>query len=431
MCATNAFYYALREPLFSHIFSFFLFTLLLRLTENLWSNPDTKKFCLAAIVAGLIFLVRPSNIIFLAILLFLGISSYQDLVQRLRFIFKPLNLLSFIIIFIIVISPQLIYWKFLSGSFLFYSYENEGFIHWNDPKIFEVLFAANNGLLIYSPAYLLAFAGLFVMIFRKEPDRWLLPAITLVFLYMVSSWHSWNYGCSFGQRSFIDYLPLFGIPMASLLNWIFKQFYPVVMTLVMAVILYLMYVNISLSSVYPKCFVGDFWEYRVYWYHYYRAKVFPVYQQRDVHTWFDDFEEGKSGIFSRKRAREFQGAYSGKFVSAINQPTEYSDSFILDLDTLQPAGTLLETEVNLRYYFPGPPGKTVIVCSLEDTTGVFFYKTYPVYEDERIKPETWRDVKARFTMQANPTRGVMKVYAWRMEGSSVYLDDIQVRISSF
>jgi hypothetical protein len=34
-------------------------------------------------------------------------------------------------------------------------------------------------------------------------------------------------------------------------------------------------------------------------------------------------------------------------------------------------------------------------------------------------------------MQANPTRGVMKVYAWRMEGSSVYLDDIQVRISSF
>ena len=165
--ATNAYYYALREPLFSHIYSFFLFSLLLLLTDNLWTNPGTKKFCMAAVVSGLIFLVRPANILFLAILPFLGLASFKDLQNRLRFIFKPINLVSYILLFIIVILPQLIYWRFISGSFLFYSYENEGFIYWNSPKIIGVLFSPNNGLLLYSPAYLLIFTGLLVLIIRK------------------------------------------------------------------------------------------------------------------------------------------------------------------------------------------------------------------------------------------------------------------------
>jgi len=430
MFGTNAYYYALREPLFSHIYSFFLFSLLLLLTDNLWSKPGTKKLCLTAIVSGLIFLVRPSNIIFLPVLLFLGLSSFKDLVNRLKFIIKPVNLLSFILLFIIILLPQIIYWKFLSGNFLFYSYQDEEFKYWKNPMVLEVLFSPVNGLLLYSPAYLLVLFGLILMIIRKEADRWLIPAVTLLLLHMVSSWHSFHFGCSFGQRSFVEYLALFSIPLAFLLKWLFKTLNPVILILTSILIAYLIYVNISISSIYPKCHLGGLWEWQPYRYYYYQAKIFPVYQQRMVKTWFDDFENTKQYNFSTNQRVKFSRAYSGEFVSGIADSAIYSDNFSLDLKTLKP-GILLDVEVKLRCYFNGPPGKALIVCSLENEKGIFFYKTLPIHEVSGIMQNNWNKINRTFKMENNPTKGKIKVYVWKQEGNDLYLDDFRIKISSY
>jgi hypothetical protein len=429
--ATNAYYYALREPLFSHIYSFFLFSLFLWLTEILWQNPTTKKFLLAAVVAGMIFLVRPLNVIFLPVLLFLGLSSSGDFKARLRFIFRPLNVAGFILLFFLVILPQLLYWRYLSGSMFFYSYGDEGFIYWNSPKVKEVLFSPNNGLVLYSPAYLLMFAGMVVMIIRKEADRWLVPAIILLLGYMVSSWHSFHFGCSFGQRSFVDFLPLLAIPAASLVRWLSGIARPVFFTFLIVLTAYLVYVNISISTVYPKCFVKGFWDWEAYWYYYYDARVFPVYQQREVHRWNEDFEDPDSKMFSRRHTAESLSARSGRFVEEIGQATEYSDSFMIDLDTLAPQGILLNTEVRLSYQFTGTPGKVLVVCSMEKNNEIFFYKTFPLHEEPGIVPGEWRQAKARFYMMAQPTSGLMKIYLWKMEGAGLLVDDIRVTMTSY
>jgi len=429
--ATNAYYYGLRDPLFSHIYSFFLFSLLLWLAEILWEKPTTKKFLLAAVVSGMIFLVRPLNIIFLPVLLFLGLSSFGDFKNRLRFIFRPVNFAGFILLFFLVILPQLLYWRFLSGSLFFYSYGDEGFIYWNSPKVKEVLFSPNNGLLLYSPAYLLMFAGMVVMIFRREADRWVVPAIILLLGYMVSSWHSFHFGCGFGQRSFVDFLPLMAIPAASLVRWLSGIARPVFLTFLIVITAYLVYVSLSISTIYPKCYVKGFWDWEAYWYYYYEAKVFPVYQQRDIHTWQEDFEDQDSKLFSRRHTVESASALGGRFVEEISQATEYSDSFMIDLDTLVPPGILLNTEIRLNYNFTGPPGKVLVVCSLEKNKEIFFYKTFSLHEEPGIVPGQWRKARARFHMMALPTTGLMKIYLWKMEGDGVLIDDIRVTISSY
>lgn len=427
MLATNAFYYALREPLFSHIYSFFLFSLLLNLTERHWESPNIRNFSLLAVVSALIFLVRPTNLIILPVILFLGITSADHIRQRVKFIFNPRSLLTFIALFLLFILPQLIYWKFLSGSFLFYSYEEEGFKYWNNPQIAKVLFSPNNGLLVYSPAYLLALAGMILMIVKKEADRWLVPAITLVLLYMVSSWHSFHFGCSFGQRSFVEFLALFSLPMAFLFKWLLKLAYPVVASAAGLIIAYLVYVSISLSSVYPKCFEGGYWEWQPYGYYYYQAKIFPVYQQRVVNKWTDDFEK-KEGAFSRKKTVENPLAFSGRHVSRIDSTTAYSDNFVLDLSTLA-KGHLVTVDVKMECFFDDPPEEALVVCSIENEKGIFFYKTFPIHEESRIKPGVWKKIRTTFAMQSNPSEGMLKVYVWRKKGGNIYLDDVRVEIS--
>ena len=48
----------------------------------------------------------------------------------------------------------------MTGHWLYYSYTEEGFKYWNEPKIAAVLFDVQNGLFLYSPLVLLMMAGL-------------------------------------------------------------------------------------------------------------------------------------------------------------------------------------------------------------------------------------------------------------------------------
>lgn len=52
---------------------------------------------------------------------------------------------------ILVWLPQMMYWHYLSGQWFFWSYSDESFRYWKEPKLFRVLFDAWNGWILYSP----------------------------------------------------------------------------------------------------------------------------------------------------------------------------------------------------------------------------------------------------------------------------------------
>lgn len=427
MFGTNLYYYAFREPLMSHVYSFALFSLLLMLTDNLWRSPASRRLLPVVLTGALILLVRPSNIIFLPVILFLGLNNPAELKERLRFILKPLNLLLLILVPLLIFTPQMIYWKFLSGSFLFNTYQGEGFTFWDHPQISKVLLSPLNGLLTYSPAYFLILPGAMVMFFRKEADRWLVPVIFLILLYMTSSWYAYHFGCSFGQRSYVEYLALFSLPLASFMRWSFRPAYPFLMIVLLVLMGYLVYVNLGLTRVYQKCHFGGDWEWPPYRMYYLKADIFPFNKGKGSYTWFDDFESAEHSYSSRFHIVPFEDAYSGNFVSKADISGHYSDGILANLEHILP-GRINKVEVSFVCYFRELPKKANLVCSVDKAGKMLAYHTVRLDEMNDLKTGEWNHLEHSFDMGDIPPLGFLKVYVWLVDGSEMYIDDMQVTI---
>ena len=427
MFGTNLYYYAFRDPLMSHVYSFALFSLLLLFTDSLWRSPSTLRWLTVVFTGALILLVRPANVLFLPVVLFLGLHSFGEFKTRVRFIFRPLNLALLILVPLLVFTPQMIYWKFLSGSFLFNSYQEEGFTFWDHPQISRVLFSPANGLLTYSPAYFLVLPGALVMFFRREADRWLAPVIFLLLLYMTSSWYAYRFGCGFGQRSYVEYLALFSLPLASLMRWSFRRLYPVTMILILVLVGYLVYVNFGLTKVYQKCHFGEDWEWPPYKLYYLKANLFPFDKGKETYTWTDDFESQAQLYSTRFHVVPFEEAYSGNFVSIADNLGNYSDGILADLGHIL-TGPIVKVEVGLRCYFTKLPEKANLVCSLDWDGKMLAYHTVRLDEINVLQAGEWNHLEHSFDMEGMPSHGFLKVYVWLIEGDEIYIDDMQVTI---
>jgi hypothetical protein len=97
-----------------------------------------------------------------------------------------------------IISIQLIYWKSVSGHWLVYSYQDQGF-SWLHPHIFDYAFSYRSGWLIYTPAMLLAIIGFIPLIFRG-PQRVMIIVFCGIAFYIVSAWDVWWYAGMGGGR---------------------------------------------------------------------------------------------------------------------------------------------------------------------------------------------------------------------------------------
>jgi hypothetical protein len=217
---TNLFHYGTYDSIFSHAFSFCLFALFLYCVEKWYSRPGAGSTIALAAVAGLITLVRPTNsVIFIFALLFdVNINGRAGLRERLRFLARHANLLlAGVLVYAVVLSPLLGYWRFITGHWIIFSYRGESF-DFSHPQIANVLFSVRKGLFFWSPALLLAAAGFFLM--KKYKPAYVLP--TLVFvplnLYIIASWRDWAYGGSFGHRAFVESIAIFAFGYASLVQ---------------------------------------------------------------------------------------------------------------------------------------------------------------------------------------------------------------------
>jgi hypothetical protein len=163
---------------------------------------------------------------------------------------------------VLVLFPQFFYWKWLSGDPVLYSYQGEGFAHWDAPRILKVLFSTKNGLLPYTPLYLLILAGMLKMCLEGDRNGWGFSALFLLLLYITGSWWNWWFGCSFGARNYVEYLAPFSIPLGYLLFKTKKR----TLRMIMAVlILIFTYANLELVYYYDDCFYGGVWDWQTYW----------------------------------------------------------------------------------------------------------------------------------------------------------------------
>lgn len=233
---THMFWFIFRSPGMSHIPLYFLYASVMVLTIQLHETPSVKYFVLLGLTVGIITLIRPTDIICAGIPLLYGFNNKETRAQKLKLVRDhPFCLLLALCAFALPLIPQLLYWKHVSGQYLFYSYGSHQSFNWDKPRIVEGLFYFNNGWLPYAPVMFFALVG---FLFSKVYTKWL-PVMMIIiplYIYIIYSWYCYNYINGMGSRPMIHMYPLLVIPLTAFIAYLFRAAWPVKLSAVALVI---------------------------------------------------------------------------------------------------------------------------------------------------------------------------------------------------
>lgn len=205
-----------------HIYIFSLYTAIIWLTSKWYKIPRPIYAIALGLITGLTLITRPSEIFILFIPVFWGIWNRTSVIDKLKMIWtRKTDVLMIILFTAIAVLPQIIYWKYATGQWIYNSYDDpqSGF-NFANPRFGYILFGFRKGFYIYSPMMLFATVG-FYHLFKQK--RHLFIPILLFFLanvYLISCYSSL---VSYGWRAFVQAHAVMSIPLACLVAWSLEQ----------------------------------------------------------------------------------------------------------------------------------------------------------------------------------------------------------------
>ena len=217
---TNMLYYSTYEVM-SHCYLFSLITIFIYYTIKWYELPNLRYSIFLGALLGLITLIRPIDIMMVSIWLLYDLRTFRSIKTRLAYLLKNKKYVLIIgTLTFAVFSIQLCYWKYATGSWIYWSYSEEGFF-WLKPHIMDGLFSFRKGWYIYTPLMFLSTIGLFLL-YRTTAKRFFTAFLFLfvVFNYVVFSWWCWWYGGSLSARPMIDIYGMMAIGLASFISFI-------------------------------------------------------------------------------------------------------------------------------------------------------------------------------------------------------------------
>lgn len=217
---TNYLEYSAITGAMTHNYLFTLYTLLIWGSIRIYRRPTYWKAAGIGICIGLAALTRPTEIIAVLIPLLWGITSIQK-----RFTFLKQHWLKLLVAAFIcglIGSIQLFYWKYVTGEWLVYSYEEQGF-SWFNPHILDCTIRFRAGWLIYTPMMIFSLLGFYWLYLKERSIFWATLLFSLLFMYIAFAWDIWWYGGSLGQRAMIQCYPILAFPFAAFWEWVLKK----------------------------------------------------------------------------------------------------------------------------------------------------------------------------------------------------------------
>jgi hypothetical protein len=212
---SNYLNYTAIDGAMTHNWLFTLYTLIIYTTIRFYERPTWGKAVAIGALCGWATLTRPTEIVTILIPLLWNWDR-----QRLAFFRQHFALLAVAAVsFVAVAGMQAVYWKWATGAWLVYSYQDQGF-DWLHPHVKEVIFGFRAGWLPYSPVMAFALPGIWH--FWKNNKQLALPvAFTLAIItYITCAWSIWWYGGTLGARAMVQGCALWLFPMAAFAQWI-------------------------------------------------------------------------------------------------------------------------------------------------------------------------------------------------------------------
>jgi 4-amino-4-deoxy-L-arabinose transferase-like glycosyltransferase len=254
---TNLFFYTYSTGEMPHSYLFFLYSAFVYFCLRWFREKKNKQLFLFCIIAGMITLIRPTDIIVLLFPLLYKVTSFRTFKSRLKdLLARPRTLLVALLLFCLPLLLQSVLWKIYVGSFVYYSYGEERFF-FADPQIFNFLLSYRKGWLIYTPIMLFALIGLVMAVKRFKDLALFLILFTILNVYVLSSWWEWSYGGSFGCRAMIQSYAFLVFAFAVFCEWFWnapssKVLKYLIRTALLAVFYCLVWFNLFQSDQYKN-----------------------------------------------------------------------------------------------------------------------------------------------------------------------------------
>ena len=180
------------------------------------TSPNIRSAILVGLIIGFIILIRPSEMVCLLIPLLWNVGNGKSFLRKINLLKENFShVVALVVAMILVGSTQLIYWKLVTGNFLFYSYTNagEGFeFLW--PYTQKFLFSFRKGWFVYIPIMVLAVVGFYHLYVRNRKIFLPLFLFFILSVWIISSWGCWWYaGGSYSSRSLLPAYVLLAIPL--------------------------------------------------------------------------------------------------------------------------------------------------------------------------------------------------------------------------
>jgi len=425
--------------LLSHNFLFTLYSLLIWNTIK-WHKR--RKFSYAAyigILCGLIILIRPSEIVCILLPLLWDFKSVKAKLSELKKHFAQFIFAAFIAVF--VFTPQLIYWKYTTGSLLFYSYDNpgEGF-DFLMPHIMPFLFSFRKGWLIYTPVMIFAIVG-FYMLFKLN-RKLFLPLLLFIIadLYVISSWTCWWYaGGSYSSRSLLPAYVILAIPLGYFLVALQKQ--TILRPVFYIFLSLLVLLNLFQTWQFEKGIISKERMTRAYYFavfgktsvHENHRKLLLVDRsttETDVFANKDDYKKTRlffSGYEDQDNSGNIAFEGSGSYMLTSSQAyLQATDIPYFNLTTHDHAWI----EASVMIYVPeGANHPNILLVAAFHHKGKAYKYRAAGFTANEVKTGSWNNIKLLYlTPEIRSNTDNLKVYLWNRDNSNFPVDNFTVDI---
>jgi hypothetical protein len=208
-----------------HSYLFTLAAIFLWATLKWESARKVKYVIIIGLSGGLATLIRPTEFVIFLLFVFWGTFNRKNLIERYKLFLKYKKQMLFLMLaFILVILPQFIYWKVMTGGWICYAHPTGVALELTSPHLINVLFSFRKGWFIYTPVMIFSLIG-FIYLFKKQKQYFFAFLIYfIVNLYVISSWTHWWYGdADFSNRALVPSYALLSIPLAIFITNIYSK----------------------------------------------------------------------------------------------------------------------------------------------------------------------------------------------------------------
>lgn len=434
---TNLLAYTFLMPAFSHVYSFALISILLYFTRIYFLKNTIKSLVISSLTLGIIFTVRPVNILILLFLPFLA-SNSKCFADSLKSKFRNFRLIYAIMAFIITLSPYFIINYLQTGSIYYDAYSNEGF-YWTHPQVLNFLFSFRKGWFIYTPFMLLIFPALW-SIFKKNKFEfyWFVIFIT-VLIYVFSSWWNWFYGDSFGMRPMVDFTSVFIL----LITLFYSSLNGIIKRITLTFIILIISLNNLQSYQYAKGIIHpDSMSKEAYSYVFLKTdskysdsisggpeSYFGKLSDVAFYSEINDFEKDYPN-WAKLWNAETKEVYSGNKSVRLSSEKIYSPSFswIIPDSLINKRNIYLKIESKLFEHEKNSAKNALFIVDIQNSHGkTIFYKRAKLKQIPSELTNKWVRISTGFQIpHLSEDHHLIKIYIWNLRKTNFLLDDLKV-----